>query len=200
VGNQGAHWLVAEAGRSHDIDLLDAVLAARRPVQRVGVWDATGGSFAPCTAPAPDCLWSGGTATIAAGGVPRMDAVTLGWRGRLARRAEVGLELGWQHLSGLWAERETRLTTDDEGHWLPPADGIWQSRRMVLADPDAWRRTLSLGAWFRTGLAHSASRGAGGWHGSTERPPGPSTPGGSILASPGLRAARCPTTTATGRP
>ena len=149
VGNRGTHWLIAQAGRSHDLEMLDAVLAAQRPLQRIAVWDATTGSFARCASPAADCLWLGGPATLAPGGVPHLDALILGWRGRLARRSEIGVEAGWQQMRGLWSEQETRLTTDDEGHWLPPADGVWRSRRTVLADPGAWRRTLSVGAWFR---------------------------------------------------
>jgi hypothetical protein len=161
VGRRGAHWILAEAGRSHDLDLLDAVVAAQRPRQRVAAWDGTAGTFAACTTPAPACPWSGGTAAIVPGGPPRADAVTLGWRGRLDRRAEVGLELGWHHASGFWTERETRRTTDAAGRWLPPLDGVWQSRPVVLADPDAWRRTVSLAAWFE--LRPGAFRLQGSW-------------------------------------
>jgi len=161
VGNRGTHWLISQAGRSHDLALLDAVLNAQRPLQRIGVWDATAGTFSACGTPAPDCVWSGGPGRVAAGGLPHVDGTTLGWRGRLDRRSELGLEVSWQRISGLWTEHETRLLTDSDGLWLPPADGIWRTRRLVVADPEAWRRTLSLGAWFQ--LRPGAFRLQGAW-------------------------------------
>jgi hypothetical protein len=149
LGTEGRQWLVAHAGRSHDVHLLDVAEHAVAPNQRLAAWDAQAGRFADCAVASPSCLWRGGTAAITPGGPPSVDEASLGWRGRLMPATQLGAEATWRHTANLWAEEEVNLVTDSDGSWLPPVDGVWRSRRVLSADPRAWRRTLSLATWLR---------------------------------------------------
>ena len=146
VAGEGRHWVLLHAGRSHDLALAGVVARAVTPVQRLSEW--SNGEFAPCGSSGPSCIRLGGPATLAPGGLPHADEVGLGWRGRLGRGLEGGLEAHWRHTADLWAEQETGLSTDERGRWIS-ADGRWQSRRVVSADARAWRQTLGLGIWAR---------------------------------------------------
>jgi hypothetical protein len=146
VGGEGRHWVLLHAGRSHDPALASIVARTVAPRARISTWD--GGTFDACAGPGPSCVRLGGPAVLAPGGLPRADAVSLGWRGRLGPRLEGGVEGWWRQASELWAEQEMALLTDERGRWTS-ADGRWQSRRVVSADARAWRRTLGLGVWAR---------------------------------------------------
>jgi len=135
------------------------------PRERVMAW--SDGGFDACARPGPACVQLGGVATLAPGGLPRIDEVALGWRGRPARGLEGGFEGRWRRTSGLWTEEETGLLTDPEGQWTS-RDGAWTSRRTVASDERAWRQSLALGVWARahTGparvsLAWSLARSTG---------------------------------------
>jgi len=146
VGGAGRHWLLAHAGRSHDAELQAVAARAVLPVQRVAAW--SDGAFDGCALPGPSCVRLGGPAAFTPGGLPRMDEVALGWRGRPARGLEGGVEARWRQTAQLWTEEESGLLTDDRGRWTG-VDGQWTSRRVLAAQGRAWRRALGLGAWVR---------------------------------------------------
>ena len=165
VGGEGRHWILAHAGRSHEPDLLAVTARAVLPRERVMAWSE--GGFDACARPGPACVQLGGAATVAPGGLPRIDEVALGWRGRPGRGLEGGFEGRWRRTSGLWTEEEAGLFTDPEGQWTS-RDGAWTSKRTLASDERAWRQSLALGVWARarTGparvsLAWSLTRSTG---------------------------------------
>jgi len=149
LGTEGRQWLVAHAGRSHDSQLLDVARHGHAPAERLATWDARAGRFADCTVPSPACPWRGGTAAISPGGLSHVDEASVGWQGQFLPSAQLGAEATWRRAANLWAEREVNLLTGSDGSWLAPVDGVWHSRRVLAADPRAWRRSLSLAAWLR---------------------------------------------------
>ncbi len=144
VAGEGRQWILLHAGRSHDVELHDALARSQLPLQRVAGW--TGGAFDDCVGRGPTCVQLGGPATLAPGGLPWTDEVALGWRGRPGWWLEGGVEARWRQSGDLWAEQETGLLTDERGRWTSP-DGEWQSRRVVSTDRRAWRRALGVSAW-----------------------------------------------------
>ncbi|MGZ6133441.1 MAG: hypothetical protein ACXWK9_03230, partial [Myxococcaceae bacterium] len=144
VAGEGRQWILLHAGRSHDVELHDALARSQLPLQRVAGW--TGGAFDDCVGRGPTCVQLGGPATLAPGGLPWTDEVALGWRGRPGWWLEGGVEARWRQSGDLWAEQETGLLTDERGRWTSP-EGEWQSRRVVSTDRRAWRRALGVSAW-----------------------------------------------------
>jgi hypothetical protein len=146
VEGSGRHWLQLHAGRSHDTEaqpwFVRSVLPAERVASRIGT------AFDDCARAGPSCVHLGGPAGIAPGGLPRTDEVALGWRGLPTRGLEAGFEARWRRTTDLWTATETGLLGDQRGRWTS-TDDLWTSRRVLSADPRAWRQALGLGAWAR---------------------------------------------------
>jgi hypothetical protein len=165
VGGEGRHWILAHAGRSHQPDLLAVTTRAVLPRERVMAW--SDGGFDACARPGPACVQLGGVATLAPGGLPRIDEVAPRMAGAPRARPRGRVRGRWRRTSGLWTEEETGLLTDPEGQWTSK-DGAWTSRRTLASDERAWRQSLALGVWARahTGparvsLAWSLARSTG---------------------------------------